>query len=137
MASYQQHLAQWTHNRSFLSAIAASPRHPDWIITATFYVCLHAVDTLLVHDGVTGVNSHGTRNFTLAQTNRYANVWKCYRPLHDLSRKVRYLADPSEWVPLENIERDIFKRYFYPLERSVVRLLKQNVEFPPIVLAKT
>lgn len=120
MAKIQSHVAQWKHNRSLLVCIPAA--YPDWLATIAFYTALQAVDALLAYDDVTA-NSHDGRNATLKQTNRYEYIWRHYSPLYDLSRKVRYLADPSLWIQPGDIESHVLKRYLYPIESSVKKLM--------------
>jgi len=118
--SVQHHLNQWRHNRTFLESI--DPAYPDWLVTASFYTALHVVDALLLHDHVTSVTSHDTRNRILGQTNRYKKINSHFYPLYDLSRTVRYLADHQQWVPFSKIESEVFKRFLYPSETSVRKL---------------
>ncbi len=132
MADSQNHIAQWKHNRDFLAQVP--PQYSDWLVTVSFYVALHAVDALLAVDKVTRVNSHDARNEVLAKTNRYSAIWKLYRPLFDLSRTVRYLADPVRWVPATTIEKEVIKRYLYPIERAAQGLMKMDLKLSAIVL---
>jgi hypothetical protein len=134
MADRQSHIRQWNHNRRFVSTVSAE--FPDWIITGVFYVALHAVDALLAHDKVSGVTSHEGRNRVLFETNRYSQIRKHYMPLYDLARTVRYLADPRAWVPPDQIEKNVVNRYLYPLERSVQKLIGEQIELAPLSLAK-
>lgn len=122
MGSRDDHIRQWKHNRDFLGLIP--PDYPDWLVTVTFYVALHAVDALLAHDGVTGVTSHDDRKRVLIYTNRYAGIQRSFLPLYDLSRTVRYLADPAKWVPSDRIQKDVIGRYLYPIEKSVQTLMR-------------
>ena len=92
-----------------------------------FYTALHAIDSLLKHDDVKGVVSHNARNATLIKTNRYAQIWRHFQPLYDLSRTVRYLAKPGRWVSWDKIEVDVVKRYLYPIEKSVQKLIGKNI----------
>lgn len=133
MALLNQH--QWKHNRALLGILPTS--HPDWIVTVAFYVALHAADALMAHDGVTRVTSHDTRNNVLITTRRYQQIWRHYQPLHDLSRHIRYLAEPALWVPPEQIPVQVFKRYLLPLEASVEKLLGVRLELPEIRLLGT
>lgn len=132
MAGTQDHIEQWKHNRSLLSAIPAE--YPDWIVTVTFYTALHAVDALLAHDRVT-VTSHETRNGVLIRTNRYLALNRSYLPLHGLSRTVRYLANPAQWVPRDEVEQNVIRRYLYPIEKSVQNLLGQDLKLPKVSLS--
>lgn len=129
----QAHLRQWTHNRKFLESI--QPDYPDWIVTVAFYVALHAIDAILVHDKVPGIISHAARNDVLMRTNRYEKIFRAYQPLYALSQTVRYLADPSKWVLAEEIEGNVLRRYLYPIEASVFNLLKIEGCAEPIAMA--
>ncbi len=126
MANIQSHMSQWVHNRSLLEHIPA--KYPDWIVTVAFYTALQAVDALLAYDNVTAY-SHDVRNTTLKQTNRYEHIWKHYYPLYDLSRKVRYLAAPAQWVKYQDIDKNVLRKYLYPIEKSVKTLTKET-EWP-------
>lgn len=132
MTDQQNHIRQWEHNRRFVATISAE--FPDWIITGIFYVALHAVDSLLAYDHVSGVTSHQGRNRVLFETNRYTQIRKHYIPLYDLARTVRYLADPQAWLPADQIAQNVIRRYLYPLERSVQKLTNQAPEFAPLQL---
>jgi hypothetical protein len=125
-----EHIKQWHHNRAFIGRI--DPDFPDWAVTATFYTALHAIDALLKHDKVMRVVSHASRNETLAKTNKYAKIWELYCPLYDMSRTIRYLAKPARWVSWPNIEGEVFRRYLYPLEASVLKLMGNADPLPPI-----
>lgn len=126
------HINQWHHNRAFIAEI--QPTYADWAVTAAFYTALHAIDALLKHDKVMRVVSHNSRNETLATTARYSRIWLLYQPLYDLSRRIRYLANPLQWVPWDKLESEVFRRYLYPLERSVQKLMGWGEELPPITL---
>lgn len=126
------HVKQWQHNRDFVGTI--DPGYPDWAVTGTFYAALHAVDALLKHDKVTGVVSHEARNRTLAMTARYQKIWELYQPLYGLSRTIRYLAKPTRWVPWEKIEAEVFRRFLYPLEESVRKLMGSTDSLPRITM---
>lgn len=124
------HIRQWKHNRAFLATV--EPRFPDWAVTAAFYTALHAVDTLLNHDNVGRITSHAARNDMLMRTNRYSKIWSLYQPLYDLSRTVRYMANPSGWVPWEQVETQVLGRHLYPLERSVEKLAGLDLGLGPV-----
>lgn len=123
MASSLDHLRQWQHNRDFLAIIPG--KYPDWVVTVAFYSALHVVDAVLSAYQVTTV-SHESRNLVLSKTNRYLKIRECYLPMYTLSRTIRYLANPQQWVPSEKIETHIFERYLYPIEQSARGLLKDR-----------
>lgn len=133
MENMNRHLRQWKHNRSFLQSI--SREYHDWIITASFYTALHAVDTLLA-SRKDEAQSHSSRNDKLARTNSYSKIYKHDRPLYELSRSIRYLAMPQRWVSYENIEPKVIKGMLYPIEQSVIKLANLNdIDLTPIKLA--
>jgi hypothetical protein len=132
MADPQKHIDQWKHNRDLLSLIP--PKFNDWQITVVFYAALQGIDALLAHDNVPGIYSHESRNRVLQRTNRYQFINLKYQPLYDLSRTVRYLADPSKWVDPSKVDKDVIRRYLLPIEHSVQNLMKQNLNLPAIVL---
>ena len=83
---------------------------------------------------MTRVNSHDSRNNVLMQTRRYQQIWKHYQPLHDLSRRIRYLAEPAVWVPVEQIPAQVLGRYMYPLENSVQKLMGVQLNLAAVEL---
>lgn len=88
-----------------------------------FYTALHAVDTLLsVRNDE--AQDHKSRNGKLSQTQSYQKIWTCYRPLYELSRSIRYHANPRDWVLHSDLEPKVIKRYLYPIEKSVIKLAK-------------
>jgi hypothetical protein len=54
--------------------------------------------------------------------------------LYGLSRTIRYFANPIKWVAWDKIEGEVFRRYLYPLEMSVQKLMGQKDDLPPIVM---
>jgi hypothetical protein len=133
MASRENHITQWRHNRAFLCSI--SPQYPDWIVTACFYAAVHAIDTLLAHDKIFPT-SHDMRNEVLIRTNRYSAIYAAYGPLYTLSRTIRYFADPTDWIRIEDIQSKVIARYLYPLEKSVQHLIGADLALPKVVLAE-
>ena len=129
MPSPNDHITQWLHNRAFLTEIR--PDYRDWIVTAAFYTALHAVDTLLAFDKVT-VTNHESRNRTLARVNRYDKIYDRFDPLYKLARTIRYLADATQWVPLEQIQPKIIERHLYPIEQSVQKLIGRDLGLPAL-----
>lgn len=121
------------HNRRFVACIPLI--FPDWLVTASFYTAVHAVNALLLHDGVTSITSHDTRNRVLINTNRYQFIWERYHGLYVLSRAVRYAADQRLWVQAQDVEKQVFQQLLYPVERSVQKLLRRDLKLPTITLA--
>lgn len=132
MPEVDRHIQQWLHNRGFISAVPAA--YGDWMITATFYTALHAVDALLAHDHVRGVVDHSSRNAVLGETRRYQQINKNYKPLYMLSRTVRYFAEPAKWVPTSEIDPKVLRGLLYPIEQSVQKLMSRNLDLTPVVL---
>lgn len=126
-------MKQWMHNREFLRTIHAG--YPDWAVTAIFYTGLHAVDTLFAHLKIHGITSHRERNDVLLRTNRFSRIWSAYHPLYNLSRTIRYMARPQDWVPWQSLEREVIGRYLTPIETSVQNLTGEPLELPRIKLA--
>lgn len=129
MAKSSDHITQWKHNRSFLSQVP--PKYPDWIVTVAFYTALHAVSTLLASENRKSIVTHHARSDVLMRVNRYKRIRDPYHTLYNLSRTIRYMANPSGWVPIEKIESEIFQR-LYMIERSVQNLLKTDLDFSDI-----
>ena len=129
MASRDDHVKQWRHNRRFLPTI--DPAYHDWIVTVTFYTALHAVDALLAHDKIP-VNSHQSRNETLRRVTRYDKIERSYLPLYNLARTVRYSADPNRWIPVEQIRGKVIVRHLYPIETSVQKLIGLDLSLEAI-----
>lgn len=135
MGNVQRHINQWMHNREFLPGIPEE--FHDWQITVAFYTALHAVDALLASDGVQGIHSHDRRNETLKKTNRYKAIRSPYLSLYGLSRTVRYLAAPEKWVPPTDVQQQVIVRSLYPIEKSVQKLLRQDLGLPKIELPQS
>ena len=126
------HVRQWEHNRALIAQIPAS--HPDWIVTVIFYTAVHAIDAALADEGIT-VSSHERRFEAIGACNRLKKAYTLYHPLYDLSRKTRYVGRPNEWIPPSAIERQVFRRYLLPLEKSVTGLIGGHVNLPELNLS--
>ena len=66
------HRARWLENRVFLSQLP--DERADWMVTAAFYVSVHAVGTLLAKDGAGTAMTHSERFAILKRSNRYRKV---------------------------------------------------------------
>jgi hypothetical protein len=128
----ERHVAQWRHNRTLIGQIPQT--HPDWVVTVSFYAAVHAVDAILAFEDVI-VSNHEGRFKAMAALNRLLRVRTLYHPLYDLCRKVRYVADPNQWIPAAEIDAQVIRRYLLPLEKSVEKLLGRNLALSPIALA--
>ncbi len=125
----ESHIKQWLHNRALVEKIPAT--HPDWIVTIVFYASVHAIDAALAFDNI-AVSSHETRFKAIAMTNRMKKIGLLYHPLYNLSRTVRYTADPDLWIPPSEIDKQVIKAYLLPIENSVVNLIGRSVPLPTI-----
>ena len=76
-----------------------------------------------------------TKISILAGNKRYQKIWKHYQPLYSLCRTIRYQAQPTRWVPWEQIDQQVIRRYLYQVENSVQKLMKYDLELPTIALA--
>ena len=123
------HIHQWKHNRVLLGQIP--PSHVDWIVTVAFYTALHITDALFANDGIT-VTSHNQRNDILFRTNRYKKINACFHPLYGLCRTVRYMANPSQWVSFDKIDKDVLESRLYPIEKSSLSLMNLSAEYPHV-----
>ena len=115
MAERSKHIDQWKHNRRFLQSVPND--FPDWAITAGFYVAVHAIETVFAQDKVI-VQSHDDRNRVLRNTNRYQALYLHYYPLYMMARTIRYFADPTTWIPADQVHKQVISRYLYPIEKS-------------------
>lgn len=131
MSSKQDHITQWKHNREFAASI--DTKFHDWVVTAVFYTAVHSIDTLLAHDKIT-VRSHDMRRQALEQTNRYKLISEKFDTLYSLCRTIRYLANPSGWVPADRLQKDVVERYLYPIEKSVQKLINHDMQLGLLVL---
>jgi len=132
MASIEQHIAQYRHNRRFVATI--SDQYCDWIVRSTFYTCVHLVDATLAHLDNYHPIDHKTRNKAIANIRQMEFIAKKYDPLYQLCRKIRFFADPQLWVPKQQIASQVFGRLLYPLEQSAFRLLGISNEHSEIVI---
>jgi hypothetical protein len=121
MSRENEHRERWLHNRKFVGTI--DDAYCDWILTAAFYAAVHAVETLVAHDGLPNHTSHDSRSTTLQKTNKYKQIWKHYHTLYNASLTTRYHCSPSLWVPVKEIKDKLIPTYLYPIEKSVQKLL--------------
>lgn len=134
MGTVDQHIKQWQHNRQLLPAIPADC--PDWMVTIAFYTALHAIDAMLHTQGVVNFNSHSTRHEVLINVTQYELIAKRHLPFYNLSRTVRYAAEPMQWVPVDKVEKEVFGRYLYPIENSAFKIMGRPYTFERITLKK-
>ena len=130
MATFEDHLKQWAHNREFLQSV--SLKYPDWIVTATLYTALHAVEALLTADKAKERSRHQDRFEILQGEKRYESIYNSYHVLYDLAHVTRYSANPGRWVKENRIQPQIIAGMLYPIEKSVRKLLSERN--PPILM---
>lgn len=131
-SAVDRHVAQWIHNRDLISRLPVS--HPDWIVTVVFYTAVHAVDAALAYDDVAAWN-HDTGFRAIGSNNRLSKVRNLYHAMYNMSRTVRYSANPSEWVPLADIEHRVVRGHLLPLEHSIAKLIGRDLQLPSIDLS--
>ncbi len=125
MASVQQHVAQWKHNRKFAQAIDRAYR--DWQINVIFYAALHAVDAALTHLGVP-VTNHETRNQAVRNNASLSGLRNNDLDLYRISKVTRYDADPDDWLPEQYLSvGDLVDHLLTPIERQVEALLGKTL----------
>lgn len=126
-----QHINQWKHNRELICQIPCE--YPDWIVTIVFYTALHAVDALFAYKKIEGKINHKLRNEMLMTTHQFEAIRNAYLPLYDLSRTVRYLANPAKWIPIDEISTRAFSK-LYGVEASVQKLMGKALNLPKLTL---
>ena len=130
MPRESDHRNRWFHNRAFVGTI--NDAYCDWILTAAFYAAVHAVETLVAHDGLPNHTSHEARNQTLQKTNKYKQIWKHYHTLYNVSLTTRYHCSPDTWISAEQIKKKLIPSYLYPVEKSVQKLLGDAEKLPVV-----
>lgn len=131
MSRVENHIRRWRHNRKFLGQIPDG--FPDWMVTATFYTAVHAIEALFAHDKLPASSNHDNRRQVLRSVNRYQQIYKHFDPLYQASRVARYQCDPNSWLPVEDVKSELIPRYLYPLEQSVRKLIKEQATlFEPV-----
>jgi hypothetical protein len=130
LATIEEHLAQWRHNRAFLEDI--SPTFPDWMVTASLYLAIHAIEALLTADRAKARSRHQDRLEILQSERRYEHIYENFRVLYEICHVTRYSANPNRWVPSDQIEKRIIKGLVYAIEGSVRKLLAASK--PPVMM---
>ena len=132
MATVDQHLTQWRHNRRFAKSIDAAYR--DWQINAIFYTALHAVDAAVAKLGLR-VTDHEKRNEIVRMNSSFAAIRKPFHNLYRISRITRYDADPDLWLPAEYLTvSDLVEDLLRPIENGLEPLLGKSLRFQPLPL---
>lgn len=121
MSDLVEHRARWIKNRAFCASLG--PEHADWMVTAIFYSSVHAIGALLAADGVRSPDNHKNRFGILRENNRYRQIYRKYKFIYDASIDSRYGCNESCWIPADVVEQDILRGSFFPLEKSVSKLL--------------
>lgn len=132
MADITAHLAQWEHNRNFIQEIPYE--FSDWVVTATLYAAMHAIEALLTADAAKSRSRHQDRFEILQSEQRYQNIYVNYHVLYNLAHVTRYSADPRRWVPPSQVQTEVISNLLYPIEKSVRKLLEQRK--PSVAVAK-
>ncbi len=107
------------------------------MVTAIFYASVHAIGALLASDGVKPPDNHKRRFEILRATNRYKQIYSNYKFIYDASIHSRYGCSEPDWVPVEVVDRDVLRASFFPLEKSVCKLLGTAApDLGPLTLRK-
>lgn len=107
------------------------------MVTAIFYASVHAIGTLFVADRVKPPDTHSARFRVLRATNRYRQIYRHYKPIYDASIDSRYGCRPSVWMPADLVDADLLRGEFFPLEKSVCKLLVGEApKLEPLMLQK-
>jgi len=132
MASVEQHVAQWKHNRKCAQTIDRTYR--DWQINIIFYAALHAVDAALRHLGV-DVSDHEGRNKAVRENASFASIRTKYLDLYRISKVTRYDAEPDTWLPDDFLTvPDLVGKLLTPIEMEVERLIGKSMKLPSLKL---
>lgn len=94
MPSKEAHVAVAKRNQATLDFLLGGDDHLPWVVTVAFYKALHIVEAVFAadrHSPMPHTDDHKVRNRLLKTTNRYAQLWRMYRPLWDASLVARYL----------------------------------------------
>ncbi len=129
MASKDQHLAKAERNQAFLDSL--DDRYPEWLAVVAFYKAVHLVEALFATQGVHSKRHH-ERNKRLKSKN--PDLWMQFRPLHDVSRQVRYHPQGISAADVRNI---LIGRRLQTLEGLVRAKLKVAAPAPALPGAST
>jgi hypothetical protein len=130
MATIDQHVAQWIHNRKCAESIDRQYR--DWQINVIFYAALHAIDAAWVQLGV-NVSDHESRNQAVRNNESLASIRVRYLDLYRISKVTRYDAEPDSWLPEKYLTvPDLVGALLNPIELEVERLLGKKLRLSPI-----
>lgn len=144
MPSKEAHLAAARSNEATLRyLLAGGDEHLGWVASVAFYEALHIVEAVLAgdpHATVHHTDDHKLRNKHLKSTNRYAQLWKMYRPLWEASLIARYLREDSgspthevftTYMPRQTVEQLLLGHYLVQLKKAAARLLDEPGLFDP------
>ncbi len=130
MATVDQHVAQWKHNRKCAQTVDTVFR--DWQITIVFYTALHAVDAALNHRKITVAN-HEARNNAVRTNASLVSIRNKYLDLYRISKVTRYDADPDDWIPKEYLDVPaLAAATLKPIEVEVERLIGRKLNLPEL-----
>jgi len=135
-----EHFAAAGRNQRTLSLLLASgAEHNPWVAVVAFYKALHLVEGVFFedHDEVHTFD-HWQRGNLLKRTNRYALIYKSYRPLAEAAFIARYLlpqgsdadspvVDFSVQYSPEIVQSRLIGHYLHQIEQGVTKF----VAWPP------
>lgn len=132
MASVEQHLKQWRHNRKFAKSIPREFR--DWQVNAIFYTALHLVDAALAKLGV-AVSDHLSRNETVWTNLAFVTVRNSYLNLYRISVVTRYDANPDGWIPRQYASvNDLADDLLKAVENGLGAIIGKNIQYERLQL---
>src|SRR6516162_1167075 len=50
----------------------------------------------------------------LQSEQRYQKIYECFHVLYDLAHVTRYSAQPTRWIPADQVEKRVVKELVYP-----------------------
>jgi len=104
------HVALACHNVQAACFLNNHPEYHDWTAVTAFYAALHFVDAVLYkQDAAPHGQTHDLREAALKANNKYANIYKHYRPLASAALIARYLESNRDRVAV-----GMFSEYMSP-----------------------
>lgn len=136
MPSKEAHIAVAKRNQATIDfLLGGDDEHLPWVVTVAFYKALHIVEAVFAADRQSPMphsDDHKIRNRLLKTTNRYAQLWRMYRPLWEASLVARYLRvddnspsynDFTQYMNRADIEQRVLAHYLAQIEASAAKLL--------------
>lgn len=121
MATEEAHLLKASNNKAFMAKIGE--QDADWLAVVAFYTSVHLVEALLAHRPIPRHSTcHEDRNDWLRE--HHPSLWREFKPLHDISRLVRYT---ERSVPLRDVQDILIAKRLTRVEEIVREALATPV----------